>query len=159
MTPKDFFTNLQTWLQGLVWTGTSNKIFGNNVYIIPAFPTQQLTRFQSPMCFLMDLGAVVNDVHPRLIEQNFSLAIWIENVQSAFGEGSLLSACRTVNTSLGAGLFDIEQAIFPQICDIIAFSSTKIMIVEKAKTKLEITQNNFPIVSRVWTLSCLLSFV
>lgn len=157
MTPKDFFTNLRTWLRGIVWTGTSNKIFGDNVFVVPTFPAQQLSRFQSPTCFLVDLGAALDGAHPRLLDQNFSLAIWVENVQSEFGEGSLLSACRTANTSKGAGLLDIEEAIFPQICNIVDLSATKIMLVEKSKTKLEITQNNFPIVTRVWTMSCLLS--
>lgn len=157
MTPKNFFTYLRTLLRAAVWTGTTNKIFGDNVFVVPTLPAQQLSRFQSPTCFLVDLGAAVDQSHPQLLEQNFSIAFWIENVQSEFGEGSMLSACRTANTSKGAGLLDIEGEIFPQICSTIALSGTKIMIVEKAKTRIEITQNNFPILSRVWTMSCLLS--
>lgn len=157
MTPKTFFTYLRTWLRATVWTGTSNKIFGDNVFVVPTLPAQQISRFQSPTCFIVDLGASADEAHPRLLDQSFSIAIWVENVQSEYGEGSLLSACRTANTSKGAGLLDIEEAIFPQICNITDLTSTKIMIVEKAKTKLEITQNNFPIVTRVWTMSCLLA--
>lgn len=157
MTPKNFFGYLRTYLRGIMWAGTSNKIFTDNVFVVPSLPAQQLSRFQSPTCFLVDLGAAIDVAHPRLLEQNFSLAIWVENVQSEFGEGTMLSACRTANTSKGAGLLDIEEAIFPQICNVTDLSSTKLMIVEKAKTKIELTQNNFPIVTRVWTLSCLLS--
>lgn len=156
MTPKNFFTYLRTWLRAQVWTGTT-KIFGDNVFVVPTLPAQQLSRFQSPTCFIVDLGASVDNAHPRLLDQNFSIAIWVENVQSEFGEGAMLSACRTASTSKGAGLLDIEEAIFPAICNITDLTSTKIMIVEKAKTKLEITQNNFPLVTRVWTMSCLLS--
>jgi len=159
MTPYAFFLDLRTWLRGLVWTGTTNKIFGDNVYIVPTFPMQQLARLQAPTCFIADLGASINPIHPQLLDQNFSIAIWLSNVQSEWGEGSILSACRTVNTSLGAGLLQIENELLPQIYKNTAFSSTKIMIVEKAKTRLELTQNNFPLVSRVWTFSCLLSFV
>lgn len=159
MTPKTFFSALRTWLRGLVWAGTSNKIFGDNVYMVPTLPIQQLARLQSPTAFIVDLGAIVDPIHPQLIDQNFSLSIWLENVQSEWGEGALLSACRTANTSKGAGLLDIEEALIPQLEQLTSLSSTKILLVEKAKTRLEITQNNFPLLTRVWTFSCLLSFV
>lgn len=157
MTPKNFFTNLKTWLNSVVWTGTSNKIFGDNVYVPPFLPAQQISRLILPACFIMDVGGSFDKSHPYIIHQNFTIGIWVENVQSEFGEGVMLSACRIAGTSQGAGFLDIENEIFGQICDIETLSSTKISILEKAKTKLEMTQNNFPMATRVWTLSCLLS--
>lgn len=157
MTPKDFFTNLQTWLRGCVWTGTTNKIFGDNVHVVPILPTQQISRMIFPACFLVDTGGSFDSSHPYILEQNFTIGIWLENVQSEFGEGVMLSACRVAGTSQGAGLLDIENEIFGKICDIETLSSTKISLIEKAKTTIQVTQNNFPLVTRVWTLSCLLS--
>ena len=156
MTPYAFFTALRTFFRGAVWTGSANKIFGDNVYIVPTFPIGQINRFQNPMCFIVDLGGHIYPAHPQLIEQNFSIGIWVTNVQSEWGEGALLSACRTSNTSIGAGLLEIENDLMPQIYKTTAFSSTKVMIVEKAKTRIDLTNDNFPLLSRVWTMQALL---
>lgn len=159
MTPKTFFTEIRAKLKTLVWTGTSNLIFSNNVYLVTDTPLGSLARYQSPCCFVMDNGASTDDNHPNLILQNFSLMIFVENVNDVWGEGVMLSANQIVNTSQGAGLLDIENEILTQIIKTITLNSVKIQILEKSKAKQARIANNSPNVQRVWSFSCLLSLI
>jgi len=159
MTPKNFFTYLQTLLKGMVWTGTSNKVFGNNVYIVTDTPMELLSRAQNPTCYIMDMGAALDEEHPNLVEQGFSLMLFVENNNSAYGEGVMMSANRTINTSQGAGLLDIEEEVITQLIKTITLSSVKIDLLEKSKAKSSVISGNRPNAHRTWSFNALLSLI
>lgn len=157
MTPKNFFTYLESLLKGLVWTGTSNKIFGNSVYFVVGNSTNHLSRFHNATCLLMDLGGNIHPEHPNLVYQQWSLAVFVENVNDTWGEGVLLSANRTINTSQGAGLIDIESEVIGQLIKTITLSGSKVSIVEKQKVKQSVLTGNAPSCYRIWQFETLLS--
>lgn len=155
MTPKQFFTRLRTFLQAMVWTGTTNKMFGTGVYITPEQPIEQLIRYPRPSIFIVDLGAVADKEYPGLLIQNFRLTLFVENVHDGYGEGSVLSACRIANTSQGAGVLDIEEEILPQLYETTELT-TKIMLVEKSAVRGVFLNKNAPLVFRNLNFSILL---
>lgn len=159
MTPKNFFTYLQTFIKGLVWTGTTTKIFGDNVYFVPDTPIEHLSRFQNPSCFILDTGATMHSEHPNLIYQTFTLMVFVENLNSAWGEGVLMSANRVINTSSGAGLIDIESELIPALIKTITLNSSKISIVEKNKVKQSVISGNKPNATRVWGFETILTLI
>jgi len=159
MTPKTFFTELQNTLKLLVWTGTSSKIFGDNVYIVADTPLSHLNRFQSPSCFIMDLGGQLDDEHPNLLFQKFSLMLFVENNNNVWGEGVMLSSNRTINTSQGAGLFDIEEVLIPSLIKTVTLNAVKIQVLEKSKSKQATISGNLPNVNRIWNFSCQLALI
>jgi len=157
MTPKQFFTRLQTDLKALVWEGTANKIFGTSVWVVPEIPIRQLSEWSAPSCFILDQGFVNDGEHPGIGTQNFGITFFVENVQQNMGEGGILSANRVANTSAGAGSLDIEEELIMYFIEKLSLT-TKIMIVEKSKPKLQIVANNNPLLLNRWTFRTLLGY-
>ena len=156
MTPKELFTRLQEQIQAMVWGSTSNLIFGESVYVCIEIPIEQLSRWRTPCAFIVDLGASIDNEHPGLLIQSFSINIFVQNVSSAFSEGVLLSANRTADTSQGAGLLAIEDDFLDQMIKIIAMT-TKIMLVEKGAAKPVKVKSNYPLITRAFSFQALVS--
>lgn len=156
MTPKNFFSGLKSWGKSVVWTGTSNKVFGDSVFFVPDIPIQQMSQWRSPTLFIIDMGGSPSSTHPNLIENKFTLGIYIENVGDNFGESVMMSGNRVVNTSSGAGILDIEAVMMSSLIALWKMTSTKVMIVEKSKARTTLVKSNSPSTLRVWTFSVLL---
>lgn len=157
MTPKTFFDALQTAIKAMVWTGTSNKIFGENVHIVTDSPEALMSRFQPPSCFIKEGAGKPHPNHPYLIDQKFTLGFFVENLNSAWGTGVLDGANRTANTSRGAGLWDIETEAMGQIMKITTLSSAPVRIVKEGKMPTSNLKGNSPNVLRVWPFSVLVN--
>lgn len=152
MTPKELFERLQDWLQSLTWGATSNKIFGDSVFVVVEIPIEQLARFRHPSAFVVDQGYVAHPEHPLIGLQNFSIDIFAENLQDAMTESIVLGSNRVAATSPGAGVLDIFDELISKIFDIETLSSTQISIVEKSTPKPAIMKGNIPLLTR--SLSC-----
>ena len=157
MTPFEFFSRLRAHLKDVVWSGTSNKIFGNNVFVVPELPIQQLPTFSSPCCFVTDQGAVNYGHHDQLYTQNFSIAVFVENTGDRYGEAVLLSGNRTVNTSVGAGLLEIEENLINDLRQVEELSSAKIVLKSKSKVKTQFVKKNTPLSFRSLAFSAFVS--
>lgn len=155
MTPKQFFTRFQAWLKSMVWEGTTNKIFGDGVYVVPELPIEQLVRYPKPCIFVLDSGAIPHPQHPGILEQRFQVIIFVDNVQDGYGQGVILGACRIANTSRGAGILDIEEELLPQLHELTDLT-TKIMLVEKSSVKQVFLKKNAPLLFRNITFTVLL---
>lgn len=157
MTPKQLLQRVQTELKAMVWGVTANKVFGDSVYITPEVPIQQLALYQSPTAFIIDQGAPCDGEHPGILYQSFSVTIFVENYQCAKGEGAMVGAIRTANTSQGAGILDIEDEFLSKVIEIITMT-TKAMLVEKNVPKAQIVGgNNFPAVLRAFNFTAITS--
>lgn len=159
MTPRTFFLALQTALKAMVWGTTSNKVFGDAVYIVPSIPIEQLPRFQSTCAFIIDGGAVCDAESPQMLVQNFSIEIYVENVSSAFGEGVLLGANRVSDTSQGAGILDIEDELISKLADVDTLGGVVVNLIEKSTPRATAVRDNFPAVTRSTSFSVILSLV
>lgn len=155
MTPKIFFTRLQNALKLLVWTGTSNKIFGENVFVVATLPGMPLAQIVSPTCYVVEAGFKPHDEHPQIIFQNFQIVIFLENVQSEFGQSSILGANRTTNTSRGVGMLDLEREIFDNVIKTITLTD-KISIIETGASKAQFSQSGQPNLQRILSFSTIL---
>jgi len=154
---KTLFVNLRTHLRGTAWTGTANEVFGDEVYIVPRVPMENLSRFGMPCCFILDKGSDFYDQHPGLEEQKFQLVVFQENVADPYGEGVVLSANRTANTSKGAGILEIEQEIVRSLKSVTALSSAKITLRHRNKIEVAMVKENEPSVFRSLTFSAFTS--
>jgi len=157
MTPKQFFTRLKTDLKALVWEGTSNKIFGDAVRIVPEIPIRQLNEWSAPFCFILDQGFVNHREHPGIGTQNFAITFFVENIQQNMGESAILSSNRVADTSFGAGTLDIEEELITYFIEKLSLT-TKIMIVEKNKPKVQLIGGNPPLLLSRWTFRTLLGY-
>ena len=155
MDVKNFFTNLRTFLRACVYTGTTRKIFGDEVYIVAELPIENIPRFRSPMCFMMDAGGGMDGTHPEIIEQLFTLGIFVENIGSAFGEDAFLGT----SANHGKGLFEIEKEVLKNLVNTTSLSGSKILLIEKSKASAEIVSGNNPLIFRTMTFSVLLETV
>jgi hypothetical protein len=156
MTPKQLFSRLRAFLKSVQWEGTSNDIFGDSVYVVAKLPIELLSQYRHPSAFIIDRGAVPDGEHPGLLTQNFSIVIFVENIQSNYGESAMLGGGRVADTSRGSGLLDIEEEIFPQIIETSELT-TKIMIVEKTTPKPIEIKDNRPLVFRDFAFRALVS--
>lgn len=157
MTPKQLFERLRDSLKSLTWTGTSNKIFGEAVYVAPKIPIQQLASFPRPCCFLLDEGAVNYEMHDDLAEQKFKIVVFVENAGERHGESVVLGGNRTANTSRGAGLLDIESEVINDLRTKTELSSSKITLKNKSRIRSEFVKGAYPSVFRTLNFSCITS--
>jgi len=156
MTPKVFFERLRTFLKEMYWGANSqpeNLVFGHHVYIVPEIPIISLSQYISPSAFIQDAGAVSDPEEA----QNFTITIFCENVQSPFGEGSMIGANRVDETSQGAGILDLEDEVLSKIYGINTLSSAKISLIEKSTPSPQIVKGNFPSVLRPMTFYAITS--
>lgn len=155
MTPKNLFLELQKIMKLLVWTGTGNKIFGKNVYIIPenSSSLMQLSQLLSPACFIMETGQKCHFEHNNIVAQNFSIILFVENIQSQYGEGAIVGSCRIVGKSQGAGILDIEKEVLTEIFQETVLNASKVVLEGKNRTKVGIVKGAFSALFRILTFS------
>uniref|UniRef100_A0A6H1ZG31 Uncharacterized protein n=2 Tax=viral metagenome TaxID=1070528 RepID=A0A6H1ZG31_9ZZZZ len=157
MTPVLFFSRLRTYLKTMAWVAApQGKIFGDSVYIVSKIPIEQIAAYRPPVAFIVDGGAAIDNNHPGLIQQSFSISIFVQNVQDHMGESVMLGANRAAGTSEGAGLLDIEEEMINQIIDVTVLT-TKVMLVEKGLPSATVARGNNPAVFRTIKFSVLLS--
>lgn len=157
MTPKELFTKLRDELRLLDWPSSTNPIFNKNVFVVPEIPIQQLAQFSKPCCFITDTGASNYEQHNGLMEQNFGITIFVENVGDNFGEGVMLSANKISDTSKGAGIFEIEQAVLAVLKEKTSLLAAKIVLKSKSKIKSSIIKSNEPSIFRTLSFSAFVS--
>jgi len=138
MKPKELFSNLKTELSALVWTGTSNKIFGESVFFVPNVP-EPIENHIAPTIFIVDEGARLYNHEMNLLEQAFTLAIYTRNEQDPFSESVMVGGCREASTSAGAGLLDIEQEVLEQLRGKTSLNSAKTTLIGTNKARVQKT--------------------
>ena len=156
MTPKQLFERLQDNLQALVWEGTSNLVFGENIYVVPEVPIQQLPDLISPTAFIVDKRFVNDTEHPGIGFQNFALTCFVENVSSRFGQASMLDGNRVTNTSKGVGTLNLADEVYSYLFSVTALT-TKIHILEKSAPTPMGIKGNYPLVTFSLNLSAFVS--
>jgi hypothetical protein len=139
----------------MVWTGV-NKIFGENVFIVPVFPGQMIFQIVSPTCYIVPGDVKFHAEHPNILFQRFQMYFFVENVMSEFGQAALVGANRTANTSRGVGIFDLDNEVMTQLKKTILLTS-KISIVEESSGRLQYAQSNIPLVYKSYMMSVLLN--
>jgi len=147
MTPKELITRVQTLIKGLTWS-VGNYVFGQNVFVVPEFPMQQLSQMVTPCCFIIETGQQSHLQHEGIIEQKFNVLILIQNVGDNMGGLALLGGNRVANTSSGAGVYDIELKIIEAMRDATSLSSAKVTLEGTSRMKLNSVKNNAPLVVR-----------
>lgn len=145
MTPKDFLTAVRDALRLVCWTGTSNKIFGDYVFIVPEVPIQQISQFPAPNCWIIDQGDTNHPEHPGLATQNFTILFFVENVGQNMGEGGVIGRNRVTGESDGAGLKDIEKEVWNALMIATTLGSQKIVINITGRAKKQVVGQNFPL--------------
>ena len=141
MKHKEFFEGMVSFLKA--WTLSGSKIFGDNVYISPAFPIQQLSSLGSPTAFILDNGANPYPFAHQLIEQSFTVGIWQEVVDRT-GQANVLR------------FLQIEESLIKALRGITTINSKKVLIVEGPKRTFIPTSNNNPALLRAWGFTVLL---
>lgn len=158
MQPKEFFTQLKQTIKDIDWPTTNNSVFGENVHVVPQIPINTINEWRVPICFIVDDGAKVYINNPELIEQKFSLHIFTSNQNDNFGEAMLLGANATEDTSMGAGLLDLEEAVIDSLINKTAVNSKKISLLSKSKIKTKEARGNAPFCFRELVFDVLLSY-
>lgn len=157
MTPKELFERLQDQLQTCVWEGTSNKIFGDAVYIVPRIPIEGLPRWGRCCCFIMDEGTVFDDSHPNLMWQNFSISVYTENVFDGLGSGVMVGANRVAGQSYGAGTLDLHYALTRFLNSITALVGRINFMEESSQETKVLSGANAPNVTKLFSCSALVN--
>lgn len=142
MKPYSFFTYLLAHLKIVQKDGA--VIFGNNVFLVPTFPTQQMPSMISPTCLVMDNGASPYSSHSDLVEQSFTIGFWVSKVDR-YGEAGVLK------------FLEIEEALYADLRDLKTLNSEKVNILENSKKAFQLTSNNYPLMSRYWSFSVILT--
>ena len=145
MTPKSLFTELSSAFKNLKWPGSSNTVFGNSVYIVPEIPISQISQMTKPSIYIVDQGQIHHQEHNGLCNQNFSLAIFIENVGINYGEGVVMGRNEISLTSIGKGHKDITELVFKTLYTTEAYTSGKIVFNGKSTQKASVIGNNYPL--------------
>lgn len=154
MTPKQFFQRLQAEIKAWTWDG-SIRIFGDSVRIVPELPIETIARWPVACAFLVEEGAINDAEHPILLIQKFAITIFIQNVQSAFGEGAMTGANRVVDSSLGAGAFDFGKIIIERLVEIITLTN-RVLILERSTPKPQTIKGNYPLIFKSFSCQVLL---
>lgn len=141
MKHKEFFSGMLAFLKD--WTLSGKKVFGENVFITPSFPIQQLSSLGSPSAFIMDMGAYPYIFPHQLIEQGFSIGFWQE-ILDRIGQENVLR------------FMEIEESLIKAIREIKSINCKKVQIIEGSKRTFVPTAGNFPALLRAWDFSVLL---
>lgn len=143
-TPKELFTGLRINLKALTWPGSANRIFGDEVYIIPSIDDDLLARTRIPCAYIQDQGAVNYPYHNQLLNQNFSITVYTNNFADGYSEGAMVSANRPANSSRGVGFLDIDEALIENIHQITELDSNKTTLQSKSKIQTKVIRGAKP---------------
>jgi hypothetical protein len=142
MNPKVFFNRLKTLLQALTWPTTANKVFGNNVFVVPYLFPSNMPVMASSTCFIEEVGFINHEEEPSIVMSRFSIVYFIENVSNQSGEGVVIDANRIVNTSRGVGYLELERLIQKNVINTVKMTDN-IYIRELTGLKaLQVPSNN-----------------
>ncbi len=142
MTPYTFLTKLVEYLK--LYTVSGQLIFGDNVFLIPQFPAQQVTRLANPTCFVIDNGAVPFANNPNFLEQNFSVGYYYEDTDRTGDQ--VIRTALTLDSSLAASLRDLKT-----------LNSEKVLLMNAPKQPFLAARYNLPNITRYWTYSVIVS--
>lgn len=151
MTPKELFEGLQELLQALEWSA-GNKIFGNNVYIVPFFPIKHIHQFVLPCAFIAEAGSVSHFQHEGIVEQRSFIYFIVKQFQDNRGAYIVQGGNRVSNTSSGAGILDIDNKILQAFRDAVELSDLKVVIRSNIRHSPMLAPRNNPISIRRITL-------
>jgi len=137
MKTSAFFNHLQTSLKTLMFTPTE-KLFGNDVFIVPTFPAMQINLFPARTCFIIDTGAYPHEFNPRIQYQSFTIGFFAEDVTDPFGE-----CCVKLSTQ-------VDEILHKHMIELTSLNSEKVLIRLNRKIIGTIIKNNFPLSVRFW---------
>lgn len=155
MKKKLFFERLETLIKAMVWTGSTNKIFGDNVWVTASLPSQCMGQIVAPSCFIVESGYKHHPEYPNVVDQDFYLEIFIENVGNELGRSAMMGGNRTTNKSMGAGALDIDSEVMTQIIKTVSMTSS-VQIIETAAQKASMVSGNHPLLWRVYAFNVML---
>jgi hypothetical protein len=144
MTPKELIEALLDLLKGLEWTA-SNKIFGNNVFVVPSFPIKHIQQFVLPCAFIAEAGSVSHFQHEGIVEQRCFIYFVVKQFLDNRGAYVVQGGNRIANTSSGAGILDIDTQILQNFRDAITLSGLKVVIRSNVRHAPLIIGRNNPI--------------
>lgn len=135
MIQKDFFTRMLAQLRTI-------SAFGVNVWVATHIPViASIPQQVSPSAFLLDGGYENHGEHPNIIIQNFSIAYFLENVQSEYGSSAV------VGSNGALGICEIDALIARNVIETVSLTE-KIIIVEKGVMQGSEVSGNHPLVQR-----------
>jgi len=160
MLAEQLFRQLRYTAQAMVWEGTANKVFGDKAVIITAggFPMEQLSRLYRPCLIINDGGGTNHLEHPLIFDQTIEMLLFIDNIGSVYGEGSLIGGNRTAQTeSHGAGLLQIENEILKTFGIRGKVGGNNIALLSKTGSKAIQITGNLPLIYRGYTFQSRIS--
>lgn len=117
---------------------------GNAVYLVPAFPIEQLSRFPNPSIFIVNSGHVPFPFHPNIVYNDFTIGLWVSDMRDAYGEHTI------------GKLYDLEHAIQSLAINLQTLSSEKVIITYLRTGTIGVTKDNNPLMLRYWTYQTIL---
>lgn len=115
MTEKELLVALKARLQALTWDG-SNVIFHTNSVVVTASPNEDaLAKLIMPILLIHPGTKVADREQPNLYQEEIEMAIITSIPGDALGQNAIMGANRTADTSKGAGIVDIEEAVLGDI--------------------------------------------
>ena len=138
MTPYLLLTKIVEYLK--LYTIAGQVIFGDNVYLVTQLPSHQVSTFANPTAFVIDQGATPFANNPKLLEQYFSVGIFVESVDR-FGDQAIRK------------MLEIENSLIPSLRVLQTLNSEKILLQETGKLSVMPLKSNFPNCIRYWSFS------
>jgi len=145
MTPKELIEGLQTLIKALEWTSGGNKIFGDNVFIVPFFPIAHIQQFVLPCAFVAEAGNVSHFQHEGIVEQRTFIYFVIKQFLDNRGGYIIQGANRVPNSSGGAGILDVENKILESFRNAIALSDMKVVLRANIRYMPMPAKRNYPV--------------
>ena len=109
MNTKTLLEMIQTTLRAATWTGGEPVCASESVIVTIVAPEAVYENYRSPQAHISPGGMQCDpDSHPRLISQEVVVRLVVVSASDGSGEGALLGAHRTANTSRNAGLLEVE---------------------------------------------------
>lgn len=108
-------TLLKAKIQSLTWDGTNPLFHTNSVVITVAPDKDALSKFIMPVCLIHPGTKVADREQPSLYLEEIEMVIMVSIPGDAMGSNALMGANRVTDTSKGAGLLTIEQAVLDAI--------------------------------------------
>lgn len=123
-------------LKELVWPGSSNKVFGDSVQIVasPTISEEELGKMQMPAALVYEMGQgnSLSDEDPSFGLTRVGITILTMSHGDLYGTKALKGAHRASEVvSLGAGIFDLHDAIAVGAYKILRNSSIPVRFVSR----------------------------
>lgn len=152
----DLFIRLRDSLRTLVFSGTSQEVFGNHgCYVCSDIPTHKITEFANASCWIRDGGSSPYYQNPSLFEQFVEVTIFVHNLGDEFNEGVMIARNKNSATKAGSGILEVEQEVINHIISLTALSSNKISFALINKTKVKSISRNNPAIFKTLMFSCI----